>query len=46
MPAAGGKGAVDDADLLIGLAREDGVQHADRAIDAIHLLISDHEAEV
>ena len=38
MPAAGGKGSVDDADLLIGLARQDGVQHADRAIDAIHLL--------
>jgi hypothetical protein len=46
MPAAGGKGAVDDADLLIGLARQDGVEDTDRAIDTIHLLLVNHEAEV
>ena len=45
MPAAGGKSAIDDTDLLIGLARQNRVEHANRAIDAIHLLISDHEAE-
>ncbi|MBZ5626464.1 MAG: hypothetical protein LAQ69_48445, partial [Acidobacteriia bacterium] len=41
-----GKGAVDDADLLIGLARQEWVQHADGAIDPVDLFPSDGETEL